>query len=205
MPAPFPPCTTQSKHANWGGYRAGAGRKREGERPLVPHCARPPLAARFPVHITLRVLPHVWSLRSRRSLRVLRTALSHGGDRFGMRICEFSFQGNHMHFIAEAADGGGLSRGMQGLSIRIAKGLNRMMRRAGKVLADRFHARILRTPIEVRRVVRYVRNNRDIHRVRWGQARLGISDPYSSASRDHGIVLPNARTSLLVGARAGPS
>jgi len=122
-----------------------------------------------------------------------------------MRICEFSFQGNHMHVGAEAAGASAPSREMQGLSIRIARGLNRMMRRAGKVLADRFHARILRTPIEVRRVVRYVRNNRDIHRVRWGQARLGISDPYSSASRDHGIVLPNARTSLLVGARAGPS
>jgi hypothetical protein len=120
-----------------------------------------------------------------------------------MRICEFSFQGNHVHFIAEAADESALSRGMQGLSIRIARGLNRLMHRSGKVLADRFHARILRTPVDVARVLRYVRTNRDIHRARWGQPKLGTSDPYSSASREHAIVLPDPRTSLLAGAQRG--
>jgi len=154
------------------------------------------------VHVTVRVLPHVWNLRSRRSLRILGTALARGGDRFGMRICEFSFQGNHVHFVAEAANGSALSRGMQGLSIRVARGLNAMMRRSGKVLADRFHARALRTPIDVARVLRYVRANRDVHRARWGQATLGTSDPFSSASREHGITLPAARTFLLARAQS---
>ena len=90
----------------------------------MTHTTRPALAARFPVHVTLRVLPHVWNLRSRRSFRVLGAALSEGGDRFGMRICEFSIQGNHVHLVAEAADARALSRGMQGLTIRIAKKLN---------------------------------------------------------------------------------
>jgi putative transposase len=189
------------KHAGWGGRRKGAGRKPKGPRALVTHTARPALAPRFPVHVTLRVLPHVWNLRSRRSVRVLGRALSHGADRFGMRICEFSIQGNHVHLVAEAADALALSRGMQGLSIRIAKGLNGMMKHGGRVLADRFHQRILHTPTEVARVVRYVRNNRAIHRARWGRA-AGASDPYSSASRDHDIALPDPHTYLLARARA---
>jgi putative transposase len=135
-------------------------------------------------------------------MSVLRAALSDGSDRFGMRICEFSFQGNHMHFVAEAADARALSRGMQGLSVRIAKGLNLMMGRSGRVLADRFHARILRTPTEVKRVIRYVRCNRDVHRARWGQGRVAARDPYSSASCSHGIVLPEPHTYLLACSRS---
>jgi putative transposase len=195
---------TLPKHAGWGGRRKGAGRKRKGARALVTHAARPALAARFPVHVTLRVLPHVWNLRSRRGLRVLGAALSRGGDRFGMRICEFSIQGNHLHLVAEADNARTLSRGMQGLAIRIAKGLNRMMGRAGKVLADRFHARILRTPTEVARVVRYVRNNRGVHRARWGQVTTKMVDPYSSSSVAHGVALPKAHTYLLARGRVDP-
>jgi len=169
----------------------------------VTHAIRPALAARFPVHVTLRVLPHVWNLRSRRTFRVLGAALSRGGHRFGMRICEFSIQGNHLHLVAEATDARALSRGMQGLSIRIAKRLNGMMKRGGKVLADRFHQRILRTPTEVKRVVRYVRSNRDVHRQRWGQATgtTRTNDPYSSAATSHAVTLPDAHTYLLARAR----
>jgi REP element-mobilizing transposase RayT len=157
------------------------------------------------VHVTLRVLPQVWNLRSRRSFSVLGRALSRGCDRFGMHICEFSIQGNHLHLVAEAADARALSRGMQGLSIRIAKGLNDVMGHGGRVLADRFHARILRTPTEVKHVVHYVRNNRGIHRARSSEtAVVQGNDPYSSASADHGVMLPKARTYLLLRARGDP-
>jgi len=80
---------------------------------------------------------------------------------------------------------------------------SRMMRTKGKVLADRFHARILRTPTEIKRVLAYVRANRQIHRARWGE-RVGGSapDPYSSAARDHRVVLPDAHSYLLARARA---
>ncbi len=194
---------TFARHAGWGGRRKGSGRKPRDGRTQVTHGTRPGLAARFPVHVTLRVLPRVWNLRSRRGFRVLRAALSAGGDRFGMRICEFSIQGNHMHFLAEAADARALSRGMQGLSIRIARGLNGMMRTGGKVLADRFHARILRTPTEVKRVLAYVRDNREVHRARWGETVAGSApDPYSSASLAHGVTLPASHTFLLARARA---
>jgi REP element-mobilizing transposase RayT len=184
----------------------------------VSHRARPALARRFPVHVTLRVLPHVWNLRGRRSFRVVERALTSGGNRLGLRICEFSVQGNHLHLIVEAEDMGSLSRGMQGFGIRLAKGLNRVMTRNGKVLADRFHAHILRTPTEVLRAFNYVRQNRAVHRARWGE-RLGLPlmrvgcptlahrdsthvDPCSSAAPNHGVPLPAPLTYLLLRARA---
>jgi REP element-mobilizing transposase RayT len=189
------------RHGGWGGLRRGAGRKPKGKRAGVSHTTREALSERFPVHVTLRMMPHVWNLRSRRSFRVLRRALSAGGARFGLRVCEFSVQGNHVHLVAEAANERSLSRGMQGLSIRIARGLNRLMAKRGRVLGDRYHARILRSPREALNVLRYVRENHDRHRERWGQPRIGEPDPFSSAHPRHGVTLPDALTFLLRRAR----
>jgi hypothetical protein len=47
-----------------------------------------------------------------------------------------------------------LARGVQGLSVRIAKGLNGVMGRHGRVFSDRYHVRILKTPLEVKNAVR---------------------------------------------------
>ena len=189
----------------WGGARKGAGRKPKGERAEVAHLPRAVLAARFPVHVTLRVCPEVWNLRSRRSFRVISAALLAGADRFGMRICEFSVQGNHVHLLLEATDEQALTRGMQGLCIRMARGLNRMMGRTGRVFADRYHVHILRTPTEVQRALAYVRGNHQKHSAERGQPRPdGWVDPYSSASREHGLVLPAPRTWLLAKGAAHP-
>ena len=38
--------------------------------------------------------------------------------RFGLRVFDFSVQGNHLHLIVEADSSESLSRGMQGLCIR---------------------------------------------------------------------------------------
>jgi REP element-mobilizing transposase RayT len=83
-------------------------------------------------------------------------ALRIGGDRFDVRVVEFSVQGNHVHLLVEAPDRHALARAIQGFSIRVAKGLNRMMGRTGRVFDDRYHARVLRTPTEVRHAIRYV-------------------------------------------------
>src|SRR5688500_7007623 len=83
----------------WGGARKGAGRKPNGDRAGVSHRTRPALAARFPVHATLRVEKGVYNLRSQRSLNALKPAFYGGGVRVGFRMCEFSVQGNHLHLI----------------------------------------------------------------------------------------------------------
>jgi putative transposase len=145
-----------------------------GERAGVSHLMRPALAHRFPVHATWRMRAHVWNLRSRRCFSVMQRAFWAGGDRFGFRLVHYSVQGNHVHLLVEANDRRALTRGMHGLGVRVARALNRVMGRKGKVLADRYHARILRTPTEVRRVREYLLNNALHHYGRVGP------DPFTS-------------------------
>ena len=127
------------------------------------------------MHVTIRLRAGLPSLRRKETRNAIAQAFECGGDRFGFRLDQFSLQTNHVHLIAEAEDRDALSRGMQGLLVRIARTLNRLWRRRGSVFADRFHARALRTPREVRAALVYVLQNARRH----GLHLLGI-DPYSS-------------------------
>ena len=69
-----------------------------------------------------------------------------------------------------------LARGVQGLAIRVARAINRVLRRHGRVWDGRYHAHILRTPREVRNALVYVLNNFKKHL----RGALGL-DPRSSA------------------------
>ena len=166
---------------SWGGARAGAGRKR---RPSsgVPHVARARVTRHDPIHVTLRLRPHVWNLRTARAARALRPAFQRARDRFGFRLIQFSVQRTHLHIVAEAESARSLARGVQGLSIRVARSLNRLMGRHGPVFAGRYHARAVRTPRAVRALLVYVLQNARHHR--WsGAPRPGRAwfDPHSSA------------------------
>lgn len=167
-----------------GGARPGSGRKPRGDRACVSRHGRPALSRHTPVHVTLRVLPHVWNLRSRRSLGVIEHALEKVRERWSeLRVVHFSVEGNHLHLLVEAEGNRALSEGMQGLTIRLAKGLNRLMGRRGKVFADRFHAHVLSTPAEVRNALAYVLLNHRSHRARAGErVGPGALDPFSSAA-----------------------
>ncbi|MFN0008945.1 MAG: transposase [Planctomycetota bacterium] len=159
----------------WGGARDGAGRKRSSARSRVPHVERSHHNARVPLHVTLRLNERLPSLRGHlvRS-RVLR-AFGDGRERFGLRLNQFSLQSNHIHLIVEADDRRALSRGMKGITVRVARTLNRLWKRKGSVFSDRFHARPLRTPREVRSALLYVLNNARHH----GMRSMGV-DPCSS-------------------------
>ena len=87
----------------------------------------------------------VYNLRSQRSFNALKRAFNGGKDRFSTRIIHFSVQGNHIHMIVDSSDTGSLGRAMKGLGVRIAKQMNRMMDRRGRVIGDRYHAHILRS------------------------------------------------------------
>ena len=145
-----------------GGARPGAGRPRN--RPgRVPHVARPSHSRHHPLHVTLRLVRGVPNLRGSRVFRAVRAALAKASDRFGFRLVHYSVQNNHVHLIAEAADRRALTRGMQGLSIRLARRVNASASRSGRLFAERYHARTLRTPLEVRRALLYVLRNERRH------------------------------------------
>ncbi|MBI4880414.1 MAG: transposase [Planctomycetes bacterium] len=167
----------QLAFARRGGRRPGAGRKPKGERPGVSHKTREALAARFPVHVTVRLERGLPGLRDKQTYRALKEAFAAGSDRFGFRLVQYSVQTNHLHMICEGRDKSALARGMQGLMIRLARALNRLWGRCGRVFADRYHGRILRTPREVRSALCYVLNNARRHAARLGRALL---DPFST-------------------------
>jgi REP element-mobilizing transposase RayT len=146
-----------------GGKRRGAGRKPKGERPLVSHKSRPRFEKPAVAHVTLRVAEYVWNLRSQRCFRAIEGCLAEARGRLGLRVIEFTLLGNHMHLLVEADNDRALSRGMQGLNIRIAKALNRVMQRSGRVFGDHYHSRLLRSPTELVNAIAYVLGNAAHH------------------------------------------
>ena len=185
----------------WGGARKGAGRKPKGEEALVPHDTRPALKSCYPVHVTMRLIEGLPSLRADAERAVLERTLHAGSDRFGFRLVHYSIQTNHLHLLVEATDRRALWRGMQGLAVRIARGLNRSWNRKGKVFADRYHAHILCSPSEVRNSLVYVLHNARRH----GIPVRGV-DPYSSGAwfdgwRETGPPLRGSREPVGVEAR----
>src|SRR4051812_31547655 len=147
-----------------GGKRRDAGRPRLHERPgllgkEVPHLKRAAFGTRKPVHVTQRVRPDVGYLRKDGPARVLLKAFADAADRGGMRIVHYSIQGSHLHLIIEAENAGALSRGMQGLAVRIARRLNCRLGRTGAVFADRYHAHVVSSRRELANAVRYVIDN----------------------------------------------
>ena len=161
----------------WGGTRKGAGAKPKGERAGVPHAGREEFAARFPVHVTMKVKGGLPSMRRGSAHSVLIASFAATRGRADFRLVHYSIQSNHLHLLCEARDRGELARAIQGLAVRIAKRLNALWKRAGKLFADRYHAHVLRSPREVRHALSYVLNNAAKHGV---AVAIGRPDPFSS-------------------------
>lgn len=159
-----------------GGSRPGAGRKPTYPGKRVRHAARPFHARSAPLHVTLRSAFR--GLRRECILPVFSRAIARSNrvwvERF--RIVHYSIQNNHVHLVVEAEDKQALSRGMQGLTIRLARAINRVLRRRGSLWTDRYHARTLTSPLDVRNVLVYVHANFRKHEP---SSRAGV-DPYSS-------------------------
>ena len=168
----------------WGGWRPGAGRKR-GPNPPVPHEPRGSFPSRYPCHVTLKVRKGIASLRTLGVVREVEGTFRVGCERKAFRLVHYSIQGDHLHAIVEAEGPEALGRGMKSLAARFARAVNRGLRRAGPVVRERYHLRVLRTPREVRNALRYVLLNGRRHAAKGrpnrsvpGRVRL---DPASSA------------------------
>jgi hypothetical protein len=124
----------------------------------VPHRRRAIHDRHCPVHVTLRAGATVPSLRHGRLFIATRNALAAAStERF--RVLHFGVQADHLHLLVEADEPTGFERGVRGLAIRVAKAVNRVLGRHGRVWGDRYHAHLLRTPREVRNALVYVLNN----------------------------------------------
>ncbi len=185
-----------------GGRREGAGRPKANPE-AASHAKRPPLSRHHPVHVTLRIERGLPRLRRGAAFRALRASFASGCERSGFRLVHYSVQSNHLHLLVEGDDRRALSRGLQGLAVRMARALNRLWRRTGSVFAERYHEHVLRTPLEVRRALVYVIQNARKHGA-WRKP--GAVDPLSSGEwfdgwRERASAFVSQATSLLALAR----
>jgi len=149
-----------------GGKRRGAGRKPTGKRAGSSHKARPELKARHPVHVVLRVVDAVRTLRRRLTYHAIREATLTTARREDVRIVHVSIQRRHVHLLVEADGKAALAAGMQGFQISAAKHLNAAIsrgkpgpRRRGRVFQDRYYAEVITSPTQARHALAYVLSN----------------------------------------------
>jgi REP element-mobilizing transposase RayT len=171
-----------------GGARTGAGRPPKGPRSSERHKTRPSFKTSEPLHVVVRTEREVGRLRKRHMYKAVREATLCVAKYDDFRIVHLSIQSNHLHLLVEAEHKTALARGMQAFQISAAKQINwaiskrRGSRRRGRVFVDRYFARILKSPILVRRALAYVLNNwRRHHEDRARFAETWKLDPYSSA------------------------
>jgi REP element-mobilizing transposase RayT len=121
----------------------------------------------------MRVVEGLPTLRERGLFTAICNAIAAANTeaklRDSFRVLQFSVQTNHLHLFVEADDADTLSRGVQGLAIRLARRINGALRtprgpRRGTVWNGRYHARELKPPREVRNGLVYVLHNLKKHR-----------------------------------------
>jgi putative transposase len=160
---------------------------------MVSHLQRPKFEKITPAHVTLRIANDIPSLRSSRRFRLIRACFQQARVRRGMRLVEFTVLSNHLHLIVEADTSVELSRGVQGLCVRLARALNAALTRHGRVFADHFHSELLKSPTRLVNAIRYVLANAEHH-----YDRAGV-DSFSSEAPDAVEVLAAPRGWLLCG------
>src|SRR5690242_7915930 len=122
------------KPTGHGGWRPGAGRPRG--RKVASREVRAEFAERLPLHVTWRIAEGVPSLRKERVLEAIRKVLEKRANKDEFRVVEFNVLGNHMHLVVEASGREALRRGLQGLAVRLARAINKVLGRTGKLFAE---------------------------------------------------------------------
>jgi hypothetical protein len=146
---------TSTKKFGWGGARPGAGRPRK-PNSGVPHLRRPKFGKNEKLYVILRTAPSVPDLRSSKVASYIKSALEAIEPRYRMRVVDFLLLEHQLHLVVEAENARLLSRGLQGLGVRLARGINRVTNHRGTVLSDRYELRVLRSPQQVKQMMAIV-------------------------------------------------
>ena len=167
-------------------------------RGRVRHRRRDTIKGAHGVHVTWKLVEGIPSLRQRHVIRELEECFRAAKARFGLDLVGYSVMGNHLHLVVGAKTDESLRQGLQGLGIRLAKAVNRLFQRWGKVFRERFFARVLKTKRAVYNALRYALQNARKHGI---PIRSNAWDPYSSGRfhretrcSDHPVIHPDPFT-----------
>ncbi|HEU4576916.1 MAG TPA: hypothetical protein VFS67_01580 [Polyangiaceae bacterium] len=107
----------------------------------MSHLRRPKVSRSEELLVTLSVQPGLPSLGSRELRGPVEAAVRAGSDRFGFRLISYKAGPGSFELRVTATDRRALARGMQGLSVRIARAVNRLLERKGRLFVDRYDVR----------------------------------------------------------------
>ena len=144
----------------------------------VPHAKRPRRVGLS--HVIYRLKEGLPELRRPKVLRALEAAFRAAKRKDGFGILAYSLQDTHIHMIVEGESAEQVSRGMQGLGVRLTRQLNRLWERKGEgsVFRERFKQIPLDGYKRINAAFNYVLNNALKHGAKRADNR---PDRYSSA------------------------
>ena len=119
-----------------GGWRPGAGRPRG--RTKVAHLAREPFDPKRPVKVTLKVRPGVPTLKKRGAIKIIETAVAAASERDDFRVKRHEVLSDRLVLSIQAGGLDALARGMQSISVRVARRVNSLYEREGTFFAERY-------------------------------------------------------------------
>lgn len=162
--------------------KPGRPRKAQPSATAITHQPRPKLGKKAVLHLTLKLRRGLPNLRREKAFTAIQRSFYKYSRGEGFRLTQFSVQSDHVHLIAEADSKPALSRAMQRLGISLAWQLNIVWEKLtgskpGGLYKERYHERVLESPLEVRRTLLYVLANGKKH----GVVKPHERDHYSSA------------------------
>jgi len=142
-----------------GGKRKGAGRKSYRETPCRRHVEREKMSRGTPLHITLRMIGGLPSLRRVDSMFVVCQAFTAARDRLGMRIVHYGVMTNHIHLIGTPSLPSSLPDMMQSVGRDYVPIFNRRYERTGSLWEGRYKASLIHDEKYWLTCLRYVELN----------------------------------------------
>lgn len=161
------------KTKGWGGKRRGAGRKnRTG---MVNHMKREEVAAKYPMHITMRIKKGAISLRGPKMTKAFKAGLSKAKNA-GLGVVHYAVESNHVHLFAESDSNESLRSGMSSFGSSFGKAIRKATGGKGSVFQGRYHLRVLKSPRQTKNALAYVLLNHSKH-----EGSIPYPDDHSSA------------------------
>ena len=136
--------------------------KRAGRKPIhdkgIRHIQRKRFERESSFHITIKVREEKSDLQNKQVLKALHRSIMKARNK-SLKVIHYTLEYNHIHMLVEAHTQEQLSNCMQSFGVTLAKMINKLKSKKGRVYKHRYHLRKLSTVMELKNVLKYIFNN----------------------------------------------
>ena len=136
--------------------------KRAGRKPIhdkgIRHIQRERFERESSFHITIKVRQEKSDLQNKMILKALHRAIMKARYK-SLKVIHYTLEFNHIHLLVEAYNQEQLSNCMQSFGVTLAKMINKVKFKKGRVYKHRYHLRRLSSVMELKNVLKYIFNN----------------------------------------------